>query len=118
MVCLIHQNQFEILWAELHPPIPGSKAPDRGNRNVGSTRSMRISHLDVDSLARVSIGAMPSCLLDKLPTMDEYECSCGIGIGRFDPINKLCEDDLALAKYTMSTILGSDSAHSFTATRC
>ena len=68
---------------------------------------MGISHLNVDSLAGVGIRAMPSCLLDKLPTMDEYECSCGMGVGRFDTINKLCENNLALAEYTMSRISGS-----------
>ena len=67
---------------------------------------MGISHLNVDGLARVSIGAMPCSLLDKLPTMDEYECLCGMRVVRFNTINKLCEYDLALAEYTMSTILG------------
>ena len=79
---------------------------------------MGISHLNVDSLAGVSIGAMPSCLLDKLPTMDEYEGLYGMGIGGFNTIDKLCENDLALTEHTVSTMLGSGSSYSFTTTRC
>ena len=74
---------------------------------------MGVSHLNVDSLPWVSIGAMPSCLLDKLPTMDKYECLCGMRIWRFDTIDKLCENNLALAEYTMSTILDSGASSQF-----
>ena len=37
---------------------------------------------------------MSSCLLDKLPTMDEDECLCSNGSGRFDSVDQLGEDYL------------------------
>ena len=55
---------------------------------------MTVPHLDVDGFVGVGIAAMPSCLLDKLPPMNKDECLSGDGIGSFDAIDELCEDDL------------------------
>lgn len=80
MVCLIHQDQFEVLRMELHHAIARSETPDGSDCNIGSASSMGASHFDFNGLVWIGIGTMPSCLLDKFPPMNKYERLRGMGI--------------------------------------
>ena len=94
---LIYQDQFEALRVELGHSFTRYETPDRGDGDVRSARSMTIPHLNVNGLAWVGICTMPSCLLNKLSSVDKYQSLCGMGSWRFYPIDELCKDDPRLS---------------------
>jgi len=55
---------------------------------------MMVSHLNVDGLRRVGIGAMADRLFHKFAAVNEYKGLRRIVCRRLDSVNKLGEDDL------------------------
>ena len=73
MMGFIDEDELEPLGIELLDPVLGADASHGGDSDICQTGRMKAAHLQIYLLGRVDVEAMPSGLLDQLPTVSQDE---------------------------------------------